>query len=195
MAGTTSTPASMCKAIQQSAQWCEGRTELPGIRKRIYFTASSNVVTEPKLPVDANNRPTTTTLDGDYVLRDGTVFHYLEGIPNKNQYTSDPQGEIPSQSQLNKISFLYPSIDEDATGICLSLNNTPSIILFQDNKDRWRVLRNAFGDAKATIKQDSGQGLTGDLSTMLEASCTDLIGAPFFKGSIPTAEGTVKLGS
>lgn len=184
---------SKCQALQQSAEWCEGNTELPGIRKRIYFTASSNVVERPEVPVDSLGRATSTIATGKYELRADRVFHYLEGIPNKNQYTSEPQGEIPCQSQLNKITFVYPSIDEDATGICLSINNTPSDIIFQDNKGRWRLLRNKYGDAKGTVKQDSGQGLTGDLATTLEAQSTDIIGCPFWTGDIPTEEGTVTL--
>lgn len=193
MANTST--SKVCTAMQKSASWCEGAVEVSGIRKKIFFTASGNAVKCPTLPMDSNGRPTDVTLSGAYELRADSVFHYIEGIPNKNQFTSEAQGEIPSQTQNNKLTVVYPSIGEDATGICLSLNNTPSIVIFQDNADRWRVFRNNYGTFKASVSQDSGQGVTGELATTIEIEDTDIIACPFLpKGTqIITEEGTITL--
>lgn len=189
------TTSKVCAVQQKSAGWCEGSTEIAGIRKKFYFTACANIADAPVLPTDENGHPTSVTLSGSYVMRADKVFHYIDGIPNKNQFTSEGQGDIPSQTQLNKLTAIFPSIGEDATGICLSLNNTPSVVIFQDNKGRWRVFRNEYGTFKATVKQDSGQGVTGELSTTIDIEDTDIIACPFLPAgfTITTEEGEIEL--
>ncbi|MDE6330059.1 MAG: hypothetical protein K2L83_05020 [Muribaculaceae bacterium] len=183
-----------CDVLQQSISWCEGAPSVPGIRREIYFTAISNIVSKPVLPEDELHRPTDVILQGDYVTKADKVFYKAQGLPNKNQYTSDPQGEQGSQTQLNKLSFIYPSTDEEASRFCLNFNNTPCVVLFCDNCGRWRVLRNHFGLLKAEIKQDSGQSVTGETGTTIEFSDTDKICPPFFRGKITTEDGEISLG-
>ena len=183
-----------CDVLQDSILWCEGKPSIPGLHREFYFTACSNIVSAPTLPVDEHGRPTDVTLKGDYILKADAKFYKAQGLPTKNQYTSDAQGEQGSQTQLNKFTFFYPSTDEDATRFCLYFNNTPNVVIFRDNSGRWRVLRNHYGLMKAEIKQDSGQGITGETGTTLEISDTDLICAPFFKGKITTEDGEISLG-
>lgn len=184
-----------CTVVQESAEWCEGAVEMAGLRKKLYFTACANVVKTPTLPVDANGHPTDVVLKGQYELRADDVFYCIDGVPNKNQFTSEAQGEIPSQSQLNKLVATYPSIGEKASRIILSLNNTPSIVIFQDNANRWRVFRNEYGTFKATVSQDSGQGVAGELATTINIEDTDIIACPFLPAGVKimTEDGEVEL--
>lgn len=184
-----------CKALQKSVGWCEGAVELPGIRKQIFFTAYSNIVKMPTLDTDDNGRPTDVTLKGAVELASDSKFHCIDGIANKNQYTSEPQGEIPSQTQLNKLVVVYPSLGPEATALCAWLNNTPSVVIFQDNAGRWRIMRNAYGAFKATVNQDSGQGITGELSTTINIEDVDIVSAPFLPAgfTFETDGGTVSI--
>lgn len=183
-----------CQVLQQSAEWCEGSFEVPGIRKKLFFTACRNIVGMPELPQDANGHPTSVELTGNFTMAADKVFYCIDGIANKNQYTSTAQGEIPSQTQLNKLTVVYPSIDAAASALALSLNNTPSVVIFQDNNGRWRVIRNKYSTFKASVSQDSGTGVTGEVGTTIEIEDTDIVTPPFFNGTIVTEDGEISLG-
>lgn len=184
----------ICEALQKSVGFCEGSLTIPGIRRTIYYTAKSNIVKAPVLPEDENGRPTSMTLEGDYELKADAVFHKIEGIPNKNQYTSEAQGELYSQTQNNKLTFFYPSTNEEGSSLCVYLNNTANVVIFEDNNGKFRVLRNEHDLLKAEITQDSGQTVTGETGTTVTFTDTDKVFPPFFSGSIPTDDGIISLG-
>lgn len=184
-----STTSNNCTILQESVGFCEGRVSVPGIRRRVFYTAKSNVVKEPTFPTDSLGRPIGESLTGNYELASDAVFYKLEGIPNKNQYTSEPQGELYSQTQNSKVSFFYPSIDAFGSSLARLLNNVANIVVFEDNSGRFRVLRNKFDMLKAEIKQDSGQGITGETGTTVDFSDTDIAFPPFYTGTLETEEG------
>ena len=185
-----------CEFLQESIGWCEGKFNVPGIRRTIYFTACANVVKAPDLPVDEQGRPTDVTLVGKFELKADAVFHKVEGVPNKNQHTSDPQGDIYSQTQQEKLSFFFPATDADGTKLELNFNNVQNFVIFQDAMGNWRCLRNAFGTQISKVKQDSGTSITDSVGSTLEIEDVDKVSAPFLpKGIvIPTDDGDITLG-
>ena len=44
--------AKVCTSIQKSLGWCQGTPELPGVKRRIYYLAKSEIVVFPQLPRD-----------------------------------------------------------------------------------------------------------------------------------------------
>lgn len=182
-----------CMGLQQSIGWCEGTPEPAGIRRRAYYIAMSDAVDDPKIPVDENGRPISSILDGDFTLAADKTWKYIDFLPEKSQFQSDPQGDYPNQTQLDKLTLVHPSVGPEATNACAYINNTRCYFLFQDRKGRWRLVGNKDYESKNTVAQDLGQGVTGSTSTTISVEASNLVSAPFFNGTIVTEDGEIKI--
>ena len=180
-----------CTSIQKSLAWCQGTPELPGVKRRIYYSAKSNIVAFPQLPRDDIGRPTSSVLTGDFTLAADAKWHFIDILPDKSQLTSDAQGELPSQTQLNKLTAVHPGVGADATAAAAYINNTDNVFIVEDMKGNFRVLGNDKWQTKATVTQDLGQGATGTTSTTISVEATDEVPAPFYVGTLETEEGLI----
>ena len=102
--------ATVCSTIQQSLAWCQGTPELPGIKRRIYYISKDQIVSWPTLTYDALGRLTSAAYSGSFVLAADATWKFIDILTDKSQLTSDPQGEFPSQTQLNKLVAVHPSV-------------------------------------------------------------------------------------
>ena len=180
-----------CSPLMGSLIWCEGKPVYPGIRRRLYYTAKSNITKWPTLPVDEFGRPTSSVLQGSFEMAADKVFHYIDVLAEKSGITSEPQGEAPSQTQLNKLVAVHPGVDDKATMASAYFNNSDVVVLIQDMNGKYRMLGNEKWQGKATVNQDLGQGSTGNANTTINVEHTDLIPAPFYEGIIPTEDGNI----
>ena len=180
-----------CVTLQQSVGWCQGRPELPSIMGRVYFIAKSEIVKFPQLPRDEMGRATSSILAGDFELTADTKWKYLDILPDKSQHQSDAQGEIPYQTQLNKLTLVHPGVGEEATALCAYLNNSDNVFIFQDMSRRWGVVGSDRWTTKTTVAQDNGQGPTGTTSTTVSVEAPDEIASPFYTGKLETEAGTI----
>ncbi len=183
--------ANNCINIQQSLAWCQGTPELPGIRRRAYYTSKGNIVKWPKLQHYTNGRLVSAILNGSFELLAEQKWKYIDILPDKSQLTSDPQGEVPSQTQLNKLTLVHPAVGEEASAAAAYINNNDIVIVVQDMKGNWRVVGSEHWPTKATVAQDLGQGATGTTSTTITAEATDECPAPFYKGTLDTEDGNI----
>ena len=173
-----------CTSIQKSLAWCQGTPELPGVKRRIYYIAKTDIAMLPTLPHDALGRTTSAVLQGDFVLKSDRKWKYIDILPDKSQLTSEAQGELPSQTQLNKLTAVHPGVGEEASAAAAYINNTDSVFIVEDMKGNFRVLGNDKWSTKAMVTQDLGQGATGTTSTTISVEATDEVPAPFYKGEI-----------
>ncbi len=180
-----------CSSILQSLEWCQGKPELPGIKRRLYYISKNDIVAWPQLPVDNNGRPTSAVLQGNFTLASDTTWKHIDVLPDKSGVTSEPQGEVPSQTQLNKLTAVHPSTDEEATAATAFINNSDCVFIFEQMNGKYRVIGNEMWNTVSTVNQDLGQGATGTKSTTIEASVSDIIAAPFYEGEIVTEDGTI----
>lgn len=179
------TNTNTCTNLQASLGWCEGTPELAGIRKRLYYIAKNAIAAWPALARDTNGRITSSTYTGSFTLASDANFKYIDILPDKSQLTSEPQGEYPSQTQLNKLVAVHPSVGPEATAAAAYLNNTDSIFIVQDMRGRWRVIGSDKWMTKTTVNQDNGQGAAGAASTTITVEASDECPAPFYDGRIP----------
>ena len=56
-----------CLNLQKSVAWCKGTPELPGIMRRIYYLAKSEIAQWPALKAE-NGRISEAKYNGDFVL-------------------------------------------------------------------------------------------------------------------------------
>lgn len=183
--------ATKCTSIQKSLGWCQGTPELPGVKRRIYFIAKSFIVGFPQLPRDELGRSTSAVLVGDFVLMADATWKYIDILPDKSQLTSEAQGELPSQTQLNKLVAVHPGVGQDASAAAAYINNTDNVFVVEDMKGNYRVLGNDKWTTKATVAQDLGQGATGTTSTTINVEATDEVPAPFYVGKLDTEDGEI----
>src|SRR5574344_2900159 len=158
-----------CNALQKSLAWCQGTPELPGVKRRIYYLAKSEIVAFPTLPRDTQGRPTSAVYTGSFTLKADTKWKYIDILPDKSQLTSEAQGELPSQTQLNKLTAVHPGVGEEASAAAAYINNTDNVFLVEDMKGKYRVIGSERWDTKSTVAQDLGQGATGTASTTINA--------------------------
>ena len=184
-----------CSSIQRSLAWCQGRPELPGIKRRIYYISKYDIVKWPQLQHDTNGRLLSASYAGDFVLRADAKWKYIDVLADKSQLTSDPQGEYPSQTQLNKLVAVHPGIEAEASAAAAYLNNNDNVFLVEDMRGQYRVVGSDKWPTKTTVNQDLGQGTTGTTSTTINVEATDECPAPFYSGSIEVDEGTIDAGT
>ena len=180
-----------CNNLQRSLDWCQGTPELPGIKRRIYYLAKSQIVKWPTLPVDENGRPTSAIYQVNCVLAAGANWKHIDVLPDKCQVTSEAQGEVPSQTQLNKLTAVHPAVGPEASAAAAYINNTDNVFLVEDMRGKFRVIGSDKWNTKATVAQDLGQGATGTTSTTINAEASDVVPAPFYEGEIVTETETI----
>lgn len=183
-------PRTTCPNLQQSIAWCQGAPEYPGIRGRVYFASKGKIVKYPTLTRDSLKRATSASLTGNFELAADEVWHYIDINVEKSQLTSEPQGETPSQTQLNKLTLVHNGVGADAAAAALCLNNNDNVFIVQDMAGRFRVVGNERWQSITTVAQDNGQG-TNPASTTIEVSATDELAAPFYTGTLETEDGTL----
>lgn len=179
-----------CPNLQQSLGWCDGKPVLPGIRRRLYYLAKSFILAWPTRPKDENGRYTSAEYSGNFTLAADAKWKYIDVIVDKSGLTSEPQGEQPSQTQLNKLVAVHPGVGKEATAAAAYLNNSDNVFLIQDMDANWRVLGSDLYQSKSTVNQDLGQGPTGTASTTINVEATDITPAPFYCGKVETEDGT-----
>lgn len=180
-----------CDSLQKSVAWCEGTPVLPGIRKRLYYINKKLIALWPTLTKNTIGQVITAKYTGDFTLAENATWSYIDILPDKSPVTSEPQGEYPSQTQLNKLTAVHPGTEEDATVLAAVMNNSNNVFIVQTANGKYRVVGSEMYDIKATVGQELGQGATGTAGTTINVEATDVVPAPFYEGEIVTAEGTV----
>ena len=170
-----------------------GKPELPGIRKRIYYISKDQIAEWPTYIRDYyNRRAKKAAYRGDFVLVADAKWKYIDIIPEKSQLTSEPQGELPSQTQLNKLVAVFPGVSPEASAAACYLNNSDNVFLVEDMKGFFRVVGCRKWFTKTTVSQDNGQGPTGNTSTTINVEAPDEVPSPFYMGNIETEFGDVQ---
>ena len=179
-----------CPSLQKSLDWCEGMPQFPGIRRRVYYCNKNLIVGWPTLQRDNFGRVTDAKYVGNFELVEGAKFQYIDINIDKSTVTSEPQGEAPSQTQLNKATFVHNGVTEEATAAAGFLNNSDTVYVYEDMAGNFRVLGNERWATKTTVNQDQGQG-TNPASTTINVEVTDEIAAPFYVGTLDTEDGEI----
>lgn len=180
-----------CMNTQQSLSWCMGQPELPGIKRRIFYIAKSQIAMWPTFLRDLNGRVTNTVLSGQFTLKADASWKYIIILADKSQLTSEAQGEMPSQTQLNKLVAVHPGVGAEASAAAAYLNNDDNVFIVEDMNGKFRVVGSEKWPTKTTVAQDNGQGPTGSTSTTISVEATDEVPSPFYEGLLHTEDGDI----
>lgn len=181
--------AETCTNIQNSIKWCEGTPSYPGVKRRLYFLSKSQIVDWPTLPKDENGHYTSTTYEGEFTLAAEAKWKSLDIDTKKSRLASDPQGEKPSQTQLNKLTAVHPGTGPEASAASLYFNNNDTVFIVPDMNGNYRVVGSDKWESTITVAQDGGEGTTGTANTTITVEATDVCPAPFYTGKIEAEDG------
>lgn len=179
-----------CPNLQKSLDWCEGTAQYPGIRRRLYYINKYLIELWPTLERDEFGRVIDAHYLGAFTIAADAAWQYIDINIDKSTVTSEPQGEVPSQTQLNKATFVHNGIDAEATAAAGYLNNADCVFVYEDMIGHFRVLGNNKWRTKITVNQDQGQG-TNPASTTINIEVTDMIAPPFYVEGLETEDGEV----
>ncbi len=179
-----------CPNLQKSLDWCEGTPQYPGIRRRLYYINKNLIEIWPTLERDEFGRVIDAHYLGAFTIAADATWQYIDINIDKSTVTSEPQGEVPSQTQLNKATFVHNGIDAEATAAAGYLNNADCVFVYEDMIGHFRVLGNNKWRTKITVNQDQGQG-TNPASTTINIEVTDMIAPPFYVEGLETEDGEV----
>lgn len=184
-----------CNVVQQSLRWCQGQANYSGIRGQLLYTAVSNIVSWPKRKTSASGAELAeyNEAGGDsssFVFRADTKFNVIDILSAKSKVTSDPNGEFPSGSQLNKIEAVIPTSGVDAANLAASINNIPCIWIYRDMEGKYRVVgcQRWASEIKNTIATDSGTGAAGSAQSTLTIEAPDTTPPPAYFGSVDVVD-------
>ena len=175
--------ANKCNGIPtltESLVHCQGSRVQPGLRDHVYFLSKRDVVKWPKR-VSATDSGATmeklATLQGEFVLKADKKWKRIDVIDSKAQMESDMTGEDPSKLYENKLTFLYPGVEEAATGFCQ---------LAAEDK----FVGSEMYSTEVKPKLSTGEGYSGG-GTTIEVIARDISPAPFYTGKIEVDEGSI----
>ena len=178
-------------SIQKSLDWCMGTPELPGIKRKIYYISKNLIAKWPTFQRDENGRVISSILQGNFTLVADATWKFIVILADKSQLTSESQGEVPSQTQLNKLTAVHPGVGPAASAAAAYLNNGDNVFIVEDMKGNFRVVGSERWQTNCKVGQDNGQGPTGSTSTTIEVEATDEIPSPFYTGTLETEDGTI----
>jgi len=184
--------AKTCFATLKSLKHCEGVPVSPGIKRRAYLLAVSDIMGWPTLPTDEFGRPTSATYQGAFTLAEGKKWLPYDHLPSKADFKSETQGEEPSKTFKVTANIIHPGIGEEAAAAATSLINTRVVALVEDMNGRFRVVGcEKYNGATVSPSRDNGQGATGSAGTTFALEADDVADAPFYTGPIETEDGTI----
>lgn len=185
-----------CSPIQASVRWCQGKPNYSGMRGEVLYLAASDIVSWPKRKkIEGTEIELAEYVDGgtdssSFILAADKKWRLIDILPAKSKASSDPNGENPSSSQLNKLELVHPGTGAEASNLAAYINNVPCVFLYKDMAGYWRVVgcERWANEIKNTVAHDGGQGAAGTAQTTISVESPDTTNAPVYHGSVNIAE-------
>ena len=172
--------------------WTDGQVSIPGIYHDLYYIPKGDITAWPAVVAAPADAPAEVTLAGDLVLAATKTFKKINCIDIKSPVVCEPQGEIRSQTFLNKLTAVTALNEEKATAFAKLANNTDLVYLVREKSSgKWRVLGNEMFQTNTKPTVNIGGDPTGEKGTTIEVEVTDPIPAPFYDGAIVTDQGDI----
>lgn len=89
--------------------WCQGKNVKPGIRRKAFAISANQVLAAPQYQRDEKGNVISGLLKGNFTLMEGAFWAEIDHLPAKATFTSETQGEYPSQTFLVKSTLVHPA--------------------------------------------------------------------------------------
>lgn len=170
--------------------WTDGQVSIPGIAQIAYAIPKRDIVTWPTLSDAPASAADLVKYTGSFTLEGVKTWKKINVIDGKSPVMCEPQGELRSQTFLNKATLKTSLTSIEATAFATMANNADMVYLVQEkNSKSWRVIGNEMFNTVTKPSLAIGGEATSDRGVTLEIEVTDSIPAPFYDGAIIADDG------
>lgn len=176
----------------KSLKWPSGKTQLPGIKPKAYYTAKRDIVVFPRLAETFSQSmgELVTYLDS-FQLAAGAYWKEISTLVDKSPLDGKGQGSKPSKTFLNQLVISHEGVEEDASAFAMQANNDDFVYLVPTKNGKYRVIGNDMFQTDTAVEQKLGAAATDEMGTMLTITCTDIAPGLYYVGEIVTEDGII----
>ncbi len=180
--------------LYKSLEHCRGELKLPGVYSEVYYCPKDNIATLPEVPALST---TSLTLDGagtiatDITMVADKYFHKIDLLDNASEIKSESQGDVPSKTFTNTLSFKHPSTGAAAIGFCRLANLDDFVYVVRERSGDYKLLGNNMFHTETKPTMESGKAITDEFGTTVEATVTDICPAPVYTGKLVVEGGSI----
>ena len=183
------------KSKYDAVTYCPGQRVLPGNRKRAYFIPKHAIKTWPtrakNLEGASGDAKKMVSYEGEFVLDAETKWQRLDAIYGKIKFSYETQGSDLSRTVLNKLELSHPVLDEEAAAFAAQVICDDIVVAFQRADGKFRLIGCEEYETQTDTSGDTGEKVTDESGMKVTISCTDIAPAPFFPGTLDTADGKI----
>ncbi len=170
-----------------------GQANGSGIGKYVYFIAADQIDSWPTITDnldDAASEADYIGYTGSFTLKSGAKWIRIYNTQGEGVLSAESTGERDSKMYLNKLSFRFPKLtDEAATLSDAVVNGDGVFIAWHDGA--YRVVGHSHYRCDVTPNVTSGDSAGSSKGVTFAAECPDYKALPIYKGNIVLADGTL----
>lgn len=184
------TVATICMAIAlANVPFTIGQANGSGIGKYVYFVAASDIEAWPTITdniQDAASAAAYIGYTGDFTLKEGALFIRIYNTQGEGVLSAEATGERDSKMYLNKLSFRFPKLTQEAAVLSDAVVNGDGVfIAWHDGA--YRVVGHSHYRCDVTPNVTSGDAAGSSKGVTFEAECPDYKALPIYAGKIKFA--------
>ncbi|HMM12477.1 MAG TPA: hypothetical protein PKE03_10325 [Bacteroidales bacterium] len=180
-------------SLYANLKWNDGQINPSGIKTRVFYTPKTNIAQFPAITEDPSTPAENVTLDGDFVMKAGKTFFELYSTQSKGKVMAEPIGEKDHKMFMNKGSFKFPDISDEAKSLAKQSANSNLVIVVllpHEKENRAVVIGEEDYDTTVTIRAESGDAPGSEKGLFIEIEAPSTTPLPSYKGVIALPDGT-----
>lgn len=116
-----------------------GRDNDAGLKTRMFYARMRDIQTWPTIPETFTTLADKVKLIGDFVMKPGTRFGFIEGSLEKNAMANAGAGQVGNSSAANMLTFYSYGTDPDILGWIETYKNDDLVLISEDLQSIKRV--------------------------------------------------------
>lgn len=166
-----------------------GENNIPGLAPIGYFFRKSDIETwptPPKSEATATTLADTVAYTGDFEFKVGKKMNAIYGTQGKGKLDFSKQGEVDSESFLNKAHFMHPTLRDEMMLFSSQAKEDLVFIFKEIDSGKYRLVGHPDFRAVIKIEGTSGDASTSAIGVTVDIEVTSKWALPEYKGTIVT---------
>lgn len=180
--------------LMANLPWADGQVNPSGIKTKLFLALKSDIATHPKVVAAPASASENVTLAGDFGMVATKTFVEVYSTQGKGKVSWESIGEKDHKMFMNKGSFKFPDISDDAKSVAKSLLNSNVVAVFLmptgSGVPRAVVIGEEDFDTTVTNKGDSGDAPGSEKGLFFDLEAPSFNPLPTYKGEIVLPDGT-----
>jgi hypothetical protein len=110
-----------------------------GLKTRMFYARMRDIETFPTVPATMTTLADKVTLEGDFVMKEGKRFGFIEGSLEKNNLNNSGAGQNGNSSAANMLTFYSYGTDPAILGWIETYKNDDLLLISEDLQGNKRV--------------------------------------------------------